>query len=303
MIDWFRHDTDARNDIKIRRLLRDSSVASLGAYWICVELLYQQGGYAEKDSLIEELSFYDSEDCLEDLLSHGLIEDVGNGIVTSQRVLSEIKFQDERRQKKVEAGRKGGLSTQAKSSATKAESSNAQAMLKQHSSNAKAFSSTIQDKTKQINISDSSKDSSLGEHCECPPVEEAGKTDLFGQKIEEERERVPVQKVVDYWNKAVKDTPLPQIRQPNESRKTLIRQRWAEYKNDVYEAIDRTVSSDFLTGRDGKWSRCCFDWVFKKENMTKILEGNYDNKKEAIRRHKDYSDIKDEDLEKEFHWT
>ena len=298
MIDWFRHDTDARNDIKIRRLLRDSSVTSLGAYWICVELLYQQGGYAEKDSLIEELSFYDCESCLDDLLSHGLIEDVGNGVVTSQRVLSEIKFQDERRQKKVEAGRKGGLSTQAKSSTVKQCSSNAKA----EPSNGKALSSTIQDNTKQINISDSSKDSSLVGQQADATFEKKTETDLFGEKIPVgmESERIPYDEIGQYWNSKMKGKTNPQIRQIDESRKTAIRQRWSEFKNEVYTAIDKVSESEFLTSRKSFG----FDWCFEKKHMTKILEGNYDNKKEeAIRRHKDYSDIKDEDLEKEFHWT
>ncbi len=41
MVEWFRHDTDARNDIKVRKLLRDSDMGALGAYWLCVEILYQ----------------------------------------------------------------------------------------------------------------------------------------------------------------------------------------------------------------------------------------------------------------------
>ena len=302
MIEWFRHDTDARNDIKIRKLLRDSNPGALGAYWMCVEMIYQAGGYAEEKAIAEELSFYNMDEFIPTLIEHGLLEEVGNGVITSQRVLTEIAYWEQTRQKKVEAGRKGGLATQAKSTNAKQCLSNAQAPLK----DTKAHSSTRQDKTRQDNIYRSvSKDTSLGEQSDCPPVEESGKTDLFGQKIEEERERVPVQKIVDYWNKAVKDTHLPQIRQPNESRKTLIKQRWNEYKNDVYMAIDKTVASDFLTGRDGKWSRCSFDWVFKKENMVKVLEGNYDNKEKEIPRaaHKDYSDVDKSKLDtKGFNW-
>ena len=44
---------------------------------------------------------------------------------------------------------------------------------------------------------------------------------------------------------------------------------------DVCKKIER---SDFLTGRDGKWKGCSFDWILKPANWQKIMEGNYDNK-------------------------
>ena len=147
MIEWFRHDTDARNDIKIRKMLRDSDPGALGAYWMCVEILYQSGGYSERDNLAEELSFYGMEGYLDVLVSHELLEEVGNNVLTSQRVLVEINYQETQRQKKVDAGRQGGLKTQAKQ-----RSSNAQAMP----SSAKALSSTRQDKTIQDNTESSS---------------------------------------------------------------------------------------------------------------------------------------------------
>lgn len=271
MIEWFRHDTDARNDIKIRKLLRDNDPGALGAYWMCVEMIYQSGGYAEETAIAEELSFYNMDKFIPALVEHGLLEDVGNGVLTSQRVLSEIKFQDERRQKKVEAGRKGGLSTQAKSSTVKQCLSNAKAKV----SNAKALSSTIQDNTKQINISDSSKDSSLVGQQADATFERKTETDLFGEKIpvEMESERIPYDEIGQYWNSKMKGKINPQIKQIDESRKTAIRQRWNEFKNEVYTAIDKVSESEFLSSRKSFG----FDWCFEKKNMRKILEGNYEN--------------------------
>ena len=270
MIEWFRHDTDARNDIKIRKLLRDYSLDTLGAYWVCIEMIYQSGGYAEEEALREELSFYGSTDHISILLAHGLLEEVGNGIVTSQRALSEIKWQDERRQKKVEAGRKGGLSTQAKASNTK----QSQAMLKQCSSNAKAHSSTIQDKTIQDNKYNKpvSNDTVFGEEPSSSPQQKQENTDLFGEKIEMEQENVPYKNIAEYWNKAVKGK-VSQIRELTEQRKTLIKERWYEYHNEVYSVIDKVASADFFM----QWKACGFDWCFKKQNFVKILEGTYDN--------------------------
>lgn len=293
MIEWFRHDTDARNDIKIRKLLRDNDPGALGAYWMCVEMIYQSGGYAEETTIAEELSFYNMDKFIPALVEHGLLEDVGNGVLTSQRVLSEIAYWEQTRQKKVEAGRKGGLATQAKSTNAKQCLSNAQAVLK----DTKAPSSTRQDKTRQDNISRSvSKDTSLGEHCECPPEGNEESTDLFGEKVEVERDPVPVQKIVEYWNNAVKPTALPKVTEITKERRSLIRQRWKEYRDEVYMAIDKTVTSDFLTGRDGRWQMCDFDWVFTKKNMVKIFEGKYNRKAPANNRYNNGKSFKPHDI-------
>ena len=42
----------------------------------------------------------------------------------------------------------------------------------------------------------------------------------------------------------------------------------------VFERVER---SDFLSGRNGKWYGCNFDWILKPENLKKILSGAYDD--------------------------
>ena len=39
--------------------------------------------------------------------------------------------------------------------------------------------------------------------------------------------------------------------------------------------------SDFLTGRNGVWNNCNFDWCMKPTNYIKIIEGNYKNKEKV----------------------
>lgn len=285
MTEWFRHDTDARNDIKIRKLLRDYPLETLGAYWVCVEILYQNDGYAKRDVLQEELSFYGDEDHISALLEHGLLEEVGNDVITSQRVLSEISWQSEKRQKKVEAGRKGGLSTHSKSSNSKQCSSNAKA----DASNAKADSSdaqaTIQDITRQDNIMSLSNDSLIVGQQADATAEKKSETDLFGKEVEVETDRktVPYDDIANHWNSKLKDK-LPQIKAITDRRRVLMRQRWAEYGGDVFKAIDMVAENDFLTGKTG-WKGCGFDWCFQKEHMLKIIEGTYrqtaDNRKSS----------------------
>ena len=85
--------------------------------------------------------------------------------------------------------------------------------------------------------------------------------------------------VVDLWNSIV---DLPKIRELTETRKQRVSA--ASKSVDDYggwEKLFRTVQeSDFLTGRDGKWNNCGFDWVLKPSNLTKVMEGTYRNKEE-----------------------
>ena len=43
------------------------------------------------------------------------------------------------------------------------------------------------------------------------------------------------------------------------------------------ELFERVRQSDFLTGRNGKWYGCNFDWIMQPEHLQKIMSGAYDN--------------------------
>lgn len=105
-MDWFRHDTDAHVDIKVRKLLRDDGLKAYGLYWLVVELLYIYGGSISDDDLREELSMTDGEDLLPTLEEKRLLT-CEDGVWSCQRVLEEMAFNEENRQKKSEAGKKG----------------------------------------------------------------------------------------------------------------------------------------------------------------------------------------------------
>ena len=40
------------------------------------------------------------------------------------------------------------------------------------------------------------------------------------------------------------------------------------------------AKSDFLTGRDGRWSGCDLAWLVKADNFAKVLQGNYENRQQ-----------------------
>ena len=41
------------------------------------------------------------------------------------------------------------------------------------------------------------------------------------------------------------------------------------------------AESDFLTGRDGKWTACDLGWLCNESNFAKVLQGNYDCREAA----------------------
>lgn len=80
----------------------------------------------------------------------------------------------------------------------------------------------------------------------------------------------------DYFNTAVSETSIPQITKLTDSRKNALRSIFKEYGKETVEAVvQKTIASDFLS-KD--WGKVSFDWIFKKANFIKILEGNYDNR-------------------------
>lgn len=91
----------------------------------------------------------------------------------------------------------------------------------------------------------------------------------------------PFQSIVDLFHSLCPS--LPKIRTVTEKRKTDMRVRWKTYPDlDIFgELFKKAEASDFLTGRNGRWAGCNFDWLLKEANMIKVLEGNYDNERSA----------------------
>ncbi len=82
----------------------------------------------------------------------------------------------------------------------------------------------------------------------------------------------------DAFNEKVKGTAIPRIRGLSDARIKTLKSRVKEYGSVVVLeiALNKAVDSDFLSGRKTDFF-ATFDWIFKKANFLKILEGNYDN--------------------------
>ncbi|MBQ9679830.1 MAG: hypothetical protein IJV48_03995 [Ruminococcus sp.] len=95
------------------------------------------------------------------------------------------------------------------------------------------------------------------------------------------------QSVIDCFNSTC--VSLPKVQKLTNKRRKAIRNA-AEMLDDMTFAdlFQKVEQSDFLTGRSGKWS-CGFDWIMKPANLTKIIEGNYQNQTKSIPDNTDYS--------------
>lgn len=82
--------------------------------------------------------------------------------------------------------------------------------------------------------------------------------------------------VVEVWNEHAPRLGKPTVRNLTPERRQLLKARIGQYPLDDFHAVFGKIEmSAFLRGDTG-WRGCTFDWVFKKANFQKILEGNYD---------------------------
>lgn len=82
--------------------------------------------------------------------------------------------------------------------------------------------------------------------------------------------------VVEVWNEHAPRLGKPVVRNLTPERRQLLKARIGQYELTDFEAVFGKIErSAFLRGDTG-WHGCTFDWVFKKANFQKIIEGNYD---------------------------
>ena len=80
---------------------------------------------------------------------------------------------------------------------------------------------------------------------------------------------------VEKWNTLAKRLSKPLVRNLTPERRVKLKARIAGYSlEDFREVLGNIERSPFLRG-DKDWQGCTFDWVTKKANFQKILEGNY----------------------------
>lgn len=110
----------------------------------------------------------------------------------------------------------------------------------------------------------------------------------------------PHRELIDLFVTKVTDLPKPRVELwtgSASSKDLAARWKWVlsarrasgdRYATDRDQALawfgrffDTVAGSDFLTGRDGKWSACNLQWLVKPRNFAKVVEGNYNREASA----------------------
>lgn len=91
-----------------------------------------------------------------------------------------------------------------------------------------------------------------------------------------------VQAVVDIYNNSCKSMPRAEKLTPTRLRRirSLLKDENHDAKFFEYLFL-RCHASDFLSGRSGRWTGCNVDWILAPSNISRILEGIYDNRSVA----------------------
>lgn len=97
-------------------------------------------------------------------------------------------------------------------------------------------------------------------------------------------ENPKAKEITELYNKTCVSLPKVKVLDSDSHRyKHLTKQLKRHPDIRFWELIFQKVeTSDFLTGRNGAWSNCAFDWILKPTNLIKIYEGNYDNRKRVM---------------------
>ena len=101
------------------------------------------------------------------------------------------------------------------------------------------------------------------------------KADTMSAVADTRTSSVDYRAITDLFNEIC--TSLPKVQNISDKRKRQMKNIIKQFSPDFKEVFERVEKSDFLTGRNGKWTNCGFDWIFNPSNFVKIIEGNYDN--------------------------
>jgi uncharacterized protein YdaU (DUF1376 family) len=109
----------------------------------------------------------------------------------------------------------------------------------------------------------------------------------------------PHLKLIDLFGKHLPELPQPKPELWDGKNAAAMRARWKwlfsakkrtgeRYATTEAQALDWfdrffgfVAKSDFLTGRNGRWSNCDLGWLMNQNNFAKVIQGNYQNREAA----------------------
>ena len=257
--DYFSHDADMRNDVKVKALRRRFSHKGYAVWCFMLEVLTDSDFFEVSfDEVNQELLAADFDVSVEELREIveycqkiGLLQSTQDGKVFSeahQRRFSGLLTKRERDRERI-----ARLAQEEKQAETEVI----------------ATEKPVLDSSRPDNSHSKVKENRVKEN----------------REKETKIEKYPYQDIIAVWNSVC--LSLPKVLKVTEARKQKMKCRFQEFgvkpdelKDFTMRLFQRVQASDFLTGRStGKMGWCAnFDWVFENpSNWVKVSEGNYDN--------------------------
>ncbi|MGE4308981.1 DUF4373 domain-containing protein [Bacteroides sp.] len=278
-LSYFPLDVDFFQDLKIRKLIKYQGCNAISIYAFILCNIYKDGYYIKWDDdipfIISEQTGYEESYIIEVInccLDIGLFS---KNLFDSERVITSFGIQDRYRKINDLCRRKADISEYMLISSEE----------KRISSEEKPITSAKSTQRKEKE--------SKGKEIEEKKIEYSTNVEL---KKDELYSPVDFSRLMDYFNSTFSGK-LPSIKSMTDTRKKAIKARVSQYgKKSIEEVFKYVLASDFLLGANDRNWRPDFDWIFKAANYTKILEGNYNgkrnntmSKRESVSRLKDLS--------------
>lgn len=268
-LDYFPFDIDFFQDLRIRKLIKYQGGKAVTVYALLLCNIYKQGYYMRWD---EELPFFVSEqtgfeeayirEVIKCCLVIGLFS---KELYDSEKILTSKGIQ-ERYQKICDLCRRNNEIYEYNIISSEDIS---------FSSEEKPVSSakSTQSKVKKSRVKKSKENDK-----EISPEGDTKKDEL-SLKPHPQIEHVDFVKLQEYFNTTF-NGKLSMVVNMTEARRKAVKARIAQYdKETVFTVLKKVAASPFLLGCNDRNWKCDFDWIFKAGNFTKILEGNYDEKR------------------------
>lgn len=102
------------------------------------------------------------------------------------------------------------------------------------------------------------------------------------RELEKEKEKIDYQQIADLYNDTC--VSFPRLTKLSDKRKKAIRARLRTYSLDDFKKLfEMAEASNFLKGQNRRNWSATFDWLITDGNMAKVLDGNYNDHKQAAR--------------------
>lgn len=276
---YYNVDTDRYQDIRIKRLKKDFGCSGIAVYdYILCEVYRDKGCFSAwdenrafdvaeyfglKESLVDEIVKYCG---VVGLFDKGLLT---RGIITSQSIQKRYL------EMSIRAKRINSIIPEI----------------------AKLPEETVKIQEESTKLPEESSENS----CSLPQSKvKKSKEEEIVKKEPEKPVSPPVQKDKIDFDLLVKTyheccPKMPKVKALTKQRKISVEARNKEHgKNVIHEVLKKAGASKFLNGENNRGFTANFDWIFNSSNFVKILEGNYDNKKDPVKEKSTYKAPKSE---------